>query len=145
MGKYWEIREGRVDSARFFETLWRRFPEATTLYVEGGSIARNVKDCYRTHREEGDYLPRAQTVFPRSAKFRCRFSANLVDALSALAGRHAEPELLDHLALYIDSDEVVVWHDAFANSILVAPTVPESVVSSFATDLGLEYRSPWAG
>lgn len=91
MGKYREIKEGKVDSARFFEALWRRFPEATTLYVEGGSIAPDVKDCYWTHREEGDYLPQAQTIFPRSEKFRCRFSTNLVDALAALGERHAEP------------------------------------------------------
>ena len=145
MGKYWEIKEGKVDSARFFEALWRRFPEATTFYVEGGSIAPDVKDCYLTHREEGDYLPRAQTIFPRSEKFRCRFSTNLVDALAALGGKHAEPELLDHLALYRDSEELVVWHDAFANVLLVSRTVPESVASSFAVDLGLEYSSSRAG
>ena len=145
MGKYWEIKEGKVDSARFFEALWRRFPEATTLYVEGGSIAPDVKDCYRSHREDGDYLPGAQTIFPRSEKFRCRFSANLVDALAALAEQHAEPELLDHLTLYRDSEELLVWHDAFANLILVSRTVPESVASSFAADLGLEYSSSRAG
>jgi hypothetical protein len=145
MGMYWEIKEGRVDSARFFETLWRRFPEATTLYVEGDSIARDVKDCYRLHREEGEYLARAGTIFPRSDKFRCRFSANLVETLSALAERHAEPELLDHLALYRDSEELLVWHDAFANVLLVSRTVPESVVSSFATDLGRGYSSSRAG
>jgi hypothetical protein len=94
MGKHCEIKTGKVDSARFFEALWRRFPEATTLYVEGGSIAPDVTDCYRTHQEEGDYLPRAQTIFPRSAKFRCRFSAELADALSALADRHANPSCL---------------------------------------------------
>jgi hypothetical protein len=134
-----------VDSARFFEALLRRFPKATTLCVEGGSIARDVEDCYRAHREEGEYLPRAQTMFPRSDKFRCRFWGSIVDALSALADRHAEPELLDHLALYRDSEELVVWHDAFANLLLVSRTVPECVVSSFAADLGLEYGSSSAG
>ena len=68
MGKYWEIK-GRVDSARFVETLWRHFPEATTLYLEGNSVTRDVKDCHRTHQEEGEYLPRAQTIFLRSEEF----------------------------------------------------------------------------
>jgi len=140
MGKYWEIGAGKVDSARFFETLWRRFPEATTLYVEGSSIAPDVKDCYRTHREDGEYLPATQTTFPRSAKFRCRYSAGLADALSALAETHAEPELLDHVALYRNSEELLFWHDAFANVLLVSGAVPENVVSSFAADLGLGYR-----
>src|SRR5687767_1156382 len=100
MGKHWEIEEGRVDSARVFEALWRHFPDATTFYAEGSSIARDVMDCYSTHQEEGEYLPGAQTIFPRSARFRCRFSPSLTAALSALAEMHAEPELLDHLALY---------------------------------------------
>jgi hypothetical protein len=99
MDTHWEIKEGQVDSARFFDVLWRYFPDATTLYVEGSSIAPDVSDCYRTHQEKGDYLPPPQTLFPRSAKFRCRFSVELAAALSALADRHAEPELLDHLAL----------------------------------------------
>jgi hypothetical protein len=145
MGEYWEIKKGKVDSARFFEALWTHFPEATTLYVEGGSIAPDLKNCYRTHREEGSYLPRAQTMFPRSEKFRCRFSANLVDALAVLAEQHAEPELLDHLTLYRDSEELLVWHDAFADVLLVSRTVPESVASSFAADLGLGYSSSRAG
>jgi hypothetical protein len=145
MGKCWEIEEGRVDSARFFEALWRRFPEATTFYVEGSSVAPDVKDCYQMHREDGEYLPQAQTIFPRSDKFRCRFSIHLVEALSALAERHAEPELLDHLALYRDSEQLLLWHDAFANVLLVSRKVPESVVSSFAADLGLAYSDAHAG
>ena len=80
MGNYWEIDEGAVDSARFFEALWRHFPEATTFYAEGCGIARDVKACYSAHQEEGRYLPSAQTIFPRSAKFRCRFSADLTAA-----------------------------------------------------------------
>lgn len=141
MRKYWEIEEGPVDSGRFFQALWRHFPQATALYVEGGSIAHDVSECYRTNREDGEYLPSAQTIFPRSAKFRCRFSAELADALSALAEKHAEPELLDHLALYRDSEELLFWHDAFANVLLVSRAVPESVVSAFAADLGLAYSS----
>ncbi len=45
MEKYWEIGEGRVDSVRFFEALWRHFPKATTFYAEGTAIARYVKNC----------------------------------------------------------------------------------------------------
>jgi hypothetical protein len=64
MDKYWEIEEGTVDSARFFEALSRHFPEATTFYAEGCVIARDVRACYSAHHEAGDYLPPAQTIFP---------------------------------------------------------------------------------
>jgi hypothetical protein len=76
----WQSETGRVDSVRFFEALWTHFPDATTFYAEGTSIAGDVKGCYRLHQEEGDYLPATQTIFPRSDKFRCRFSSSLTDA-----------------------------------------------------------------
>ena len=136
---YWAIGEGPVNSARFFEALWRHFPGATTFYAEGCAIAPEVKACFIAHQEEGKYLPRAQTIFPRSAKFRCRFSAELTAALSALAEAHAEPELLHHLALYRGSVELLFWHDAFGNVLLVSREVPENVVSAFAKELGLSY------
>lgn len=141
----WEIEEGVVDSARFFEALWRHFPDATTLYVEGCVIGRDVEACYHAHSEDGEYLPRAQTLFPRSEKFRCRFSASLAAELSALAKVNAETELLDHLALYKGSTELLFWHDAFGNVLEVSRTVPEKVVSAFAADLGLRYRDGQAG
>jgi len=56
MSKYWEIEEGKVDSAGFLQALWRHFPQATTFYVEGTSVAGDVMDFY-LHKEEGDYLP----------------------------------------------------------------------------------------
>jgi hypothetical protein len=139
MSKYWEIEEGKVDSAGFLQALWRHFPQATTFYVEGTSVAGDVMDFYRLHKEEGDYLPDRQTLFPRSRKFRCRFSASFVAGLSALAQRHAEAELLDHVALYDGSTEVLSWHDAFANVLLVSRSIPERTVSAFAADLGLPY------
>jgi hypothetical protein len=141
MAKYWELDEGKeqVDSARFFDALWKHFPEATTFYAEGTSIARDVKAFYRLHAEEGKYLPRAQTLFPRSAKFRCRISADFAAALSGLAQGHAEQELLDHLVVYKGPEELLFWHDAFANVLLVARSVPEDVVRAFAADLGLPY------
>ena len=145
MREYWEIEKGRVDSLRFFKALWTHFPDATTFYAEGNSIADDVRDCYRVHQEEGDYLPSRQTIFPRSATFRCRFSSSLTGALSALAGIHAEPELLDHLSLYRASEELMSWPDAFANVLLVSRSVPENVVAAFAAGLGLTYSAGPAG
>jgi hypothetical protein len=145
MGEYWKIEEGRVDSARFFEALWRHFPDATTFYAEGCAIARDVRDCYTANQEDGGYLPATQTILPRSEKFRCRFSGSLTAALSALAETHAEPELLDHLALYKGSTELLSWPDAFGNVLLVSRAVPEEVVAALAADLGLGYVNEQAG
>lgn len=140
MSMYWEIEEGKLDSPRFFAALGKYFPEATTFYAEGSSIAEDVKDVYRAHAEGGEYLAPAQTLFNRRGRFKCRFSPSFVAALSILAERHAEAELLDHLALYRETAELLSWHDAFANVLLVSKSVPASVVSAFATELGLQHN-----
>jgi hypothetical protein len=139
MSKYWEIAEGEVDGARSFERC-------------GGTSLRRPLSTLRANRcpvtswtftsstnEEGDYLPARQTLFPRSRKFRCHFSASFAAGLSALAEKHAEAELLDHVALYDGSREVLSWHDAFANVLLISRSMPEWTVSAFAADLGLRY------
>ncbi len=139
MSKYWEIEEGEVDSTEFFRVLPAYFQDATTFYAEGTSISEDVIQCYKSHSEEGDHLPGSQTIFPRSGKYRCKFSAKLMEELASLAERHAEPEMLDHLSLYKGNEPLLEWHDAFANIILVPQTVAEEKVSSFASHLGLKY------
>jgi len=140
MNEYWELNEGKVDSAKFFEARAKYFPEATTLYIEGTSISDDVRACYLSHQEAGPYLPPAQTIFPFSKKYRCKFSDALMDQLVLLAAQHAEPELLDHISLYQDSKELLFWHDAFANVMLVSRVIPEKLVAQFAADLGLKYQ-----
>jgi phosphoserine phosphatase len=63
-----------------------------------------------------------------------------MDQLVLLAGQHAKPELLDHLSLYQGAKELLSWHDAFANILLVSCAVPEKLVAQFAADLGLKYQ-----
>lgn len=139
MERYWEIEEGKVYSAKFFEALPKYFPEATTFFAEGTSISDDVKECYVSNREDGKHLPGAQTIFPISNKYRCKFSCQLMTRLAALAEIHAELELLDHLALYQGDEELLFWHDAFSNVLLVSRTVPESIVSKFTSELHLNY------
>ena len=139
MSRYWEIDQGKVDSTEFFRVLPEYFPGATTFFAEGTSISEDVIECYKAHFEEGDYLPGAQTIFPKSGKYRCKFSKELIEELMSLSERHAEPELLDHLSIYKNNEPLMEWHDAFANIILVPKTVDEENVRKFASHFGLGY------
>jgi hypothetical protein len=139
MNKYWGIEEGKVDGSQFFRLLPKYFPEATTFYAEGTSISRDLIEFYKMNFEDGDFLPRRQTIFPRSKKFRCASSHNFMNCLADLAEHHAEPELLDHLFLYKDEEPLIEWHDAFANAILISRKVSETIVAGFANELGLNY------
>jgi hypothetical protein len=53
---HWEL-EGRWDSVQFFRQLLAVLPDATTLFIEGTSVARDVDEFLRSAAEPGDYLP----------------------------------------------------------------------------------------
>ena len=116
-----------------------QFLGSTSFFAEGTVISEDVIECYKKHFEEGD-LPGAQTILPKSGKYRCKFSMGLMEELAVLSERHAEPELLDHLSLYKGNEPLLEWHDAFANIILVPRTVGEENVRKFASHFGLGYE-----
>lgn len=139
MTEYWEITEGKVDSTLFFILLYKYFSDATSLYIEGTSIYKDAINCFQRHRDEGEFLPGRQTLFPHSNCFRCQFTEPLVKELSGLSLSLSEPELMDHLAIYKGGDAIIEWHDAFANAMLVSKSIPENIVASFSEELGLSY------
>ena len=136
---HWELK-GRPDSARFFRGLAAALPAATTLYLEGTGFARDVEQFLRSAGEPGDYLPKRHTLWPRPAQFRLRFEDSTLAALAALAARHAEPELLDHLFVYQGSNVLLEFPDAFLRDspVLISAGVDEQRLRSFAAALGLE-------
>src|SRR5438067_774102 len=79
------------------------------------------------------------TIWPVARKFRCAFMPALCEELGALAERHAEPELLDHLHIYEGTTALLEWHDAFANAMLLSGTIEERRIAAFAAELGLPH------
>lgn len=135
----WTIGPGDVDSSRFFRLLHIHFPDASTLYAEGTSIEPDVQALFKAYAEDGAYLPGAQTIWPESVKFRCRFETELCEKLTRMAEHHAEPELLDHIFLYAGSEVLFEWPDAFSNEMLLPSSFAEERVAKFALSLGLPY------
>ncbi len=139
MNEYWDIDEGFVEFATFFELAHKYFNGATTIFIEGTSIEKDVIECYQKHTEQGEYLPKKQTIWPRSKCFRCKFSKQLINDLSKLSLNHADPELLDHLSIYEGEQAILEWPDAFSNTMLLSKSIPEEVIAAFSNELGLKY------
>ena len=136
---HWELK-GRTDVALFFRHLRAAFPSATTLFLEGTTIAQEVADFLRSAAESGDYLPKRQILWPRPSQHRLRFDGPTLLALSDLTRRHAEPELLDHLFVYEGSKALLEYPDAFGPDCpaLISVDVDEQLIREFAEALGLE-------
>ena len=137
---HWELK-GLPDFALFFQRLMAALPDATTLFVEGTSVARDVDDFLTSAAEPGNYLPARQTIWPRPKQYRLRCDGPMLAALADLAERHAEPEVLDHLFVYNGSQVLLEFPDAFAGRdcpALISAEADESRIRSFAAALGLE-------
>jgi len=136
MENYYRISK-KVDSAKFFKGLSIHFRDVTTLFIEGDSIAKDVLILYKKNIQEGEYLPRAGTIFPKSTKLRCKYSVEFMNELALMAENHAEPEMCDHLHLYKDNNLILEWMDAFSDEILISKTISEEVVKQFSAAIAL--------
>jgi hypothetical protein len=135
----WTVEEGITDPSRFLPLLPSAFPDATLLCVEGGSIAPDVMAVYKAHRSRESNPSRRNTLFPPSHRIACTFSGELLGSLVQLAEAHANPELLDHMAVFAGTRCLLEWHDAFANAFMVDGAVPEAAVAALATPFGVAY------
>ena len=142
LGPCWELEDRRVDSTTFLQLLAPMFPEATTVFFEGSSIAPNIVTILERHADPGPYLPKAQTLWSTGAilRFRCSFTIALCEALASASLHHAEPELFDHLFLYAEHVPLMEWPDAFSNCMWIASSIPESRIGAFAAGLGVKYK-----
>lgn len=143
---HWELK-GQPNSALFLRHLPAALPNATTLFVEGTSFARDVDDFLRSAAEPGECLPKRQTIWPRPKQYRLRFDGPTLAALADLAERHAEPELLDHLFVYDGPTVLLEYPDAFGPDCpaLISAAADEQHLRSFAAVLGLELISRGVG
>lgn len=139
---HWELL-GDLDSLQFFQQLSSGFPEATTFFIEGTSIANDVEQFFRSMNEVGKYLPDVQTIWPTPKQFRLPASKAVLEGLHRLADSHAEPELFDHFFAYAGSSPLIEYPDAFSSDspIFVSHQADETRVRNFARDLGLELKN----
>jgi len=138
---HWELK-GRWNCAAFFRHIQTVLPDATTLFLEGTSVAGGVDAFLRSAAEPGDYLPAKQTLWPRPKQYRLPFLPPTLEALASLAERHAEPELLDHLFVYRGPEVLLEFPDAFDPQCpaFVAAGAEEHRLRSFAAVLGLDLK-----
>lgn len=134
----WSIDEGITDPVAFFRALPEVLPEATHLEVEGERIAPEVRALYAAHGDRTPLLSSRQSL-GSGGRFRCAISPAFLDALSRLAVGREPAGLLDHLAVYAGSRQLLSWHDAFANAIEVGPDVTEECVRALATRFHVAY------
>ncbi len=129
---HWQVA-GVRESTEFFRALDSLVPEATTLVLEGSSIAKNVRAAVQAHLEvEYTIIPAGNGWPDWRHALRLRYSRELLALLADLSRLHADSELCDHLHIFRFAEPMLSWFDAFDNEILVSDSVPELRLRLFA-------------
>ena len=135
----WWIDEGITEPAEFFSALPEALPAATHFEVEGDRISAEAKALYAAH-EDGSRMRSSRQALSWSRRFRCVLSPKLFGELGRIATKGEPAKLFDHITIYDGDQKLLDWHDAFANSLLIAAEVPEENVRALASRFGVAYK-----
>jgi len=106
-------------------------PKEATLYVEGTSIAPEVRDYLGRRQGPAPRRVEPGTLWPKPQVFHLPLEGRKLEELRDLAERHAEPEICDHLVVYLD-DRVLLWaHDAGSGHVELARSLPVQLANGF--------------
>jgi hypothetical protein len=108
-------------------------PRPVTLFVEGTSLAQQVKSLLARHAAAPGRTDVSGTIWPRSQRFHVSVTDPLMEELQPLAETLAEPEVADHLVAYDASGGVqLAAYDAGFDPIWAARDLPPSVLEQIA-------------
>jgi hypothetical protein len=132
------LRLGRVDD---FYALLRAIDEAlprdATLYLEGTSIAPEVKDFLASRPAPDVHGVAPGTLYPKPEAYHLPLKDLNLAELRSIAERHAEPEVADHLAVYRGNELLLTAYDAGNDDVYVARSLPGETVEGLQRALGL--------
>jgi hypothetical protein len=132
------INLGRV---RDLEALLRgiedAMPQDAVLYVEGTSIASEVKDFLSANATSPTAFVTRGTAWPRPKSFHIPVTPALVGRLREFAECHAAPEMCDHLVVYRDGEVLLSAYDAGWETVWVRRDLPEDALFRLRSTLGV--------
>lgn len=136
---FWEV-EGKTTFAPLLRALADFLPGGRILYFEGGFPDRKLLDFFDAHAIPEQTHVAVATLWPRPAYYHVPATPQNLAELAVLAESHAEPELAVHFHAYRDGKVLLEWHDAFGQPMLLAGSIPEERVKSFAEALGMTFK-----
>jgi hypothetical protein len=112
-------------------------PKTAILYLEGTSIAPDVRTFLESRRAEHPREVARGTVYPATSTFHLPLNDQNLTELRALADLHAEPEICDHLAVYRDGELLLTAYDAGDGEVDVAKSLPDAVIQELRHALSI--------
>lgn len=137
---HWE-----TSGAQEFPTLLRALqgllPSDAILYFEDGSPRGDLKPFLeRVSVPEPVHLAYG-TIWPSPRVFHVPATDENLATLAELSEHCAEPELAIHFHVYVESEVLLEWHDAFSQPMLLSGRFSETEVKRFCEELSMSYKS----
>jgi hypothetical protein len=139
---FWEVRfRGRYAGGPVLRELAGLLPPGLTLYLEGTSIAAVVQAFLARRADPHPASVERGVIWPRPKVFHMPLTVENLAGLVELMEHHAEPEIADHLHVYVGTVAYLIWYDAWFDSPLyIRNVVPEEGVRRVCDEFGGEFR-----
>jgi hypothetical protein len=128
-----------TDLYALLRALDETMPPDAILYVEGTSFAPEIK-AFLSSRHAPPRKIAPGTIYPRPKTFHLPLTGTNLADLRALAERHAEPEVADHLAVYRGDELLLSAYDAGDGEVQIARSLPAPTVERLRLALGEALR-----
>lgn len=125
-----------TDLCALLRAIDETMPKGAVLCVEGTSIVPEVKDFLSSRQAPVSRKIAPNTLWPKPETFHLPLDSTNLAELRALAERHAEPEVADHLAVY-SGDDLLLWApDAGDGEVWLARALPQRTLERLRLALG---------
>ncbi len=138
-GARWEI-DGPETFAVLLTALQGWLPDDSVLYFEGGEPDKQLSEFLAAYSIQERAHIAMGTIWPRPKVFHVPASEEILMALAEIMEHHSEQELATHFHVYFDNKVLLEWYDAFSGCMQVSGLFSENQISSFANQLGRDYR-----
>lgn len=112
----WKISVCR-DFSKFFRVLPKIAPENSILYLEGGSLRKELIDFFESRKIEPIIEIAEGNVLPKSLCVHMPINPENLEELADLSERYAGPEIADHIHVYKEGRVLIQWYDALSDPI----------------------------
>lgn len=132
------VNVGHVgDLCALLRAIDEAMPPGSILYVEGTSVAPDVREFLAARQTDDRVEVSKGTAWPKPAKYHLPLVGDNLRRLRALAERHADPEICDHLVVYKSGRVLLTAYDAGADDVWLRRDLPEDTLRRFREVLGV--------
>lgn len=126
------VNLGHVDDLyALLRAIDEAMPPDSILYVEGTSITPDVRQYLAARQADERVKVSKGTVWPKPVTYHLPLVGDNLSRLRALAERHAEPEICDHLVVYKNGRVLLTAYDAGADEVWLRRDLPADTLRRF--------------